>query len=153
MTWPPTLADDSEALQEHKVDPDLPDTPTVTVEAPCCGRRCAADMVVDLRGVPGTVIRPGGRSAPPRDTDWACDGCRGRVVSSDRNPWKKSQLVRALGAPREVVVAKRARERLHDYMASLPAGKGVKPREYLEGEKRAMADRDTVPGTDPPVTS
>lgn len=151
MTWPPTLYDDTDLYQACKVRPDSPDLPTAQVKAPCCGRTCAADMVVDLRDVPGTVCCPGGNHRPSQDVEWACDACRGRIVRSGRNPWTDSQLARALGATPKVQRAKRAREMLTEYRRQLPAGEGVNPREYREGVLRQMEGQDSVPGTDPPV--
>lgn len=99
MSWPATLYDDAEAFAEAVVsaDPEVAG-PTVTVEAPCCGRRCAADMVVDLRSVAGTT------------KDWACDGCRWRMIRTPGNGWSRSRLYRALGAPIKDVKLARAKE-------------------------------------------
>lgn len=149
MSWPPRLCDDPAECANHRKFPDQPDTDTATVVAPCCGRECAADMVVDLRGVPGTTIRPGGGGAE-EDVPFACDACYRRVSRSGRNPWTESQLVRALGAPSEVVAEKRARELL---LNERRKGGPVKPREFLAEKKAELRGRAEVPGTAAPVSA
>lgn len=107
-------------------------------------------MVTDLRGVPGTHIRPGGKHRPLTDVDWACDGCYRRVITEDTNPWSDSQLARALGAPHETVARKRARELLREKMRD---GETVRPKAFLASRVEEFRPRETVPGTDPPDVS
>lgn len=150
MSWPPTLADEPEALREARLHPDSPDLPTATVEAPCCGRRCAADMVTDLRDIPGTVIRPGGQG-PPEDVEWACDGCYRRLTRESTNGWTESSLARALGAPQKTVARKRAREVLRETLRT--NGGPMKARDFLHGRVEEFVQLDQVPGTGPPDVS
>ena len=93
-----TLADDAEVARQYMVHKRQPFRSTSTVRAPCCGRKVAADMVEDWRDVPGTVMRAGGRH-PPADLNWACDGCRDRLVKTPGNGWTRDKLGRARGAP------------------------------------------------------
>lgn len=150
MTWPPTLYDDQELYRAAKVRPDAPDLPTAQVRAPCCGRETAADAVRDLRGVPDTKVRPGGRGGE-RDIAFACDACYRRTIATDRNPWSESQLVRALGAPRTVQLEKRAREELQRVRRESGVESPYKPREVLERTKRTLDTPGAIEGTETPV--
>lgn len=147
MSWPPTLADDGAVAKEHLTDPEKPVSPTAEVFAPCCGRRCAADMVTDLRGLTGTTVRPGGKR-PPEDIQWACDACYRRVSASRRNGWKRSSLARALGAPDAELRQIRAQEMVREKRA---VGDSVNPAGFMQ---RKIADWEVqpspIPGTDPP---
>lgn len=150
MTWPPTLYDETDLFRACKVRPESPDLPTAQVEAPCCGRTTAADAVRDLRGVPGAVCCPGGGGSEPEDLDFACDGCYWRIIASSGNPWTESQMVRALGGPREVQVEKRAEEEMRRVRRE-SAGP-YRPREIREQAKRDLDTPGPIEGTDPPVS-
>jgi hypothetical protein len=45
------------------------------------------------------------------DLDFACDGCRGRLLRDPSNDWTKSKLLTALGAPAAVVAEHLVHER------------------------------------------
>lgn len=87
------------------------------VYAPCCGRRTMADVVLDVRRVPGTVVRAGGVRSPV-DHDWLCDGCRHRLYADPSNDWTPSRLHSAVGAHPDLVRAMYAHE-LADEVAQL----------------------------------
>lgn len=120
MTWPLTLADDSAECRRLLVLPHLhpedePIPRPARVRAPCCGRKTAADTVIDLRGITGTVLRGGNRN-DARDHEWACDGCielllhQGPAGKGSPPEWSRSALARELGAPASVIREYRARE-------------------------------------------
>lgn len=88
---------------------DDPTIPWVEVYAPCCGRRTAADSILDVRAVPGTVVRGGGHQAP-RDHEWLCDGCRQRLYADRGNDWTRSRLYSAVGSDPDHVRFLYARE-------------------------------------------
>jgi hypothetical protein len=105
-----TLAQCPEHLSVHIVHPGACATGrVVVVHAPCCGRRIAADAILDVRGVPGTIVAGGGRLTP-RDHDWLCDSCRQRLYADPSNAWSRSRLYAAVGASPEHVRALHARE-------------------------------------------
>lgn len=124
-----TLADFpaiAEPLRLHRDEPW--DSARVwMVVAPCCGRRTAADTVVDVRDVSGTVVRAGGHQAP-RDHAWLCDGCVHRLFADPHNAWTRSTLLSACGAPPERVREHHARE-LADAaaQADFKAGRSHRP--------------------------
>lgn len=112
--WPTILADQPVLMRQFwahegeeyaQFDPSCAAT---TVFAPCCGRKTAAFTVVSLQGLK-TVIR-GGNHLPPRDHDWACDGCLHLLILDVSNGWTWSKLYRALGAPAEIIRYYRAKE-------------------------------------------
>lgn len=71
-----------------------------------CGRRTNADMLVDLRGLP-----PGlrARAQERAGQEFACDACRSRAIRLRRVT--REEVMRALGAPPEVLERIRARSR------------------------------------------
>jgi len=81
----------------------------VEVIAPCCGRKTAADSILDVRDAPGTVVAGGGH-LPPKDHDWLCDGCRHRLYADPSNDWTRSRLYSAVGSDPEHVRMLHARE-------------------------------------------
>lgn len=111
---PRTLADEPGLTRQYRVHKDAPFDPSCTtteVFAPCCGRRVAADAVLDVRGVPGTVVRGGGHR-PAKDHDWLCDGCRDRMIREAGNPWTAATLMEQCGAPIDAVRSLKLHERL-----------------------------------------
>lgn len=142
---PETLADEMALARQLKVHPDSPDRPSMTVFAPCCGRRVSADMVADLRGIPDTVARPAGRGAP-QDLEFACDGCRWRVERS--GDWTPSRLMRARGYPWATIKQQRAKELAHeeDRSSSGPFRMDLAVQRYMD----ELPDTD-IPGTEPPT--
>jgi hypothetical protein len=108
------------------------------VTAPCCGRRTAADTILDLRAVPGTVVRAGGHGSPV-DHDWLCDGCWNRLVADPRNTWTRSRLMSACGAPPDMVREHYARERAEEMArADCRAGRDHRPEDALEMARAAL---------------
>lgn len=100
---------------------------TTDVVAPCCGRVTAANSVLDVRGVPGTVVRGAGHRRP-KDQDWLCDGCAHRMVLEPDNDWQMSTLLEKAGAVDAVVIHHRSRERARDLeRADHAAGRPHKP--------------------------
>lgn len=91
MSWPTMLADHPELVAEYARHEGVEIRRTTSVLAPCCDRPCAADMVTDVRGVPGI------------DRDWLCDGCRWRFINVEPNGWSHAQFARAVGAPPKAV--------------------------------------------------
>lgn len=153
MSWPPTLFDstDFQAEPERFLAGD-PDTlvPGVSVRAPCCGRVCGADMVVDLRGLAGTRCCPGGQGQE-NDLDFACDGCRWRICRECENGWCESKLQRALGAPSSEVRHTRAQERARERRRELMEGGGEAPPFGAIVDEEVGRLGDGMPeGTDPP---
>jgi hypothetical protein len=151
MSWPRTLADSPDVLTEHLVTPGGEMHPTRRVVAPCCRARVFADQVADLRAVPGTLVRAGGRR-PMADVEWACDGCRTRMIRSPDNDWTHSRIARATGAPAEDIRTLRAIEMVEEESRRTP--------EHFDASaamERALAAlpvgaRD-LPGTEPPGRS
>lgn len=85
-----------------------------SVEAPCCGRRTNADMLVDARGLP--------LAARPRGAPELCDACLDRVLREER--LTEEELHRAHGAPPDVLARARERDtasRARAVAARLPA--------------------------------
>jgi hypothetical protein len=114
------------------------------VVAPCCGRRTAADTVLDVRDVPGTVVRGGGHQ-PAAEHDWLCDACRGRLIADPSNDWTRSALMSACGAPVDMVREHRARELADDRRrADFAAGRDHRP-----GDALTEALRSLPAGVDP----
>lgn len=102
------------------------------VRAPCCGFLRSASEIVDVRDVPGTIVKGGG-VGPAKDHDWLCSGCRGRMIRDKRNSWTTSKLMEARGAPAQHVVDWRAREDLAEgRRAAFARGEAFKPGEYYE---------------------
>ena len=135
MSWPPTLHDaitaGDERLEDHAVFPAAAQGTTYSVTAPCCGRRTAADSVLDTRAVPGTVVRGA-------DQPWLCDACWTRMVR--RGGWRRSDLWGALGAPADVVEEHRIRERMAERIqAARDRGVG-----WIRDEIRTQARRDVT---------
>lgn len=149
MSWGKTLADDLMVLAEYARDLDPSETisesdvrPSMTVRAPCCGRWCGADMVVDCRGIAGI-----GR-------EWLCDACRGRFLARDAR-WTKPKLMRAMGAPPEAVRVERARELAREILrenqrTADTAEERLSSRDALERARARMSDSGMPDGTDPP---
>lgn len=111
-----TLADYPELMFELRVHRDSmavfdPARGTTEVIAPCCGRRCAADCILDVREVPGTIVKGGGHQEP-KDHDWLCDGCRDRMIREPSNDWSTSKLFEAAGADPATVRQIKIRERV-----------------------------------------
>jgi hypothetical protein len=131
LKWPMTLADSPAIMAEYHV-PDTPfDTASGTTEvfAPCCGRRCPADCVLDVRHVPGTVVAAGG-VRPPRDHDWLCDGCRFRLYADPAGGWTRSRLLALCGAPPDAVREFKVQERVEAMArAAFAAGRAHDPKE------------------------
>lgn len=149
-----TIADFPEIAAPLLVYPERPFTATSLVRCPCCGRRVTADSVVDVRAVPGTVIRGGGHRAP-QDHDWLCDGGLHLVYHHQPNGWTRSKLYRALGAPAAVVREHRAREIAHAVrLSDAKAG-----RQHNEGDAYSAAlnslpeGTTALPGTEAPNVS
>lgn len=138
MSWGKTLADDPEAFREClKGDREDP-PPAATVVAPCCGRECGADMIVDCRSIPGI------------DADWLCDGCRGNLLRGP-NPWTRSKLHRARGAPAEAVRTERVRELAEARMEEVQErGESADSREAVEYARSQVTDTGMPAGTEPP---
>lgn len=178
MSWPPTLWDDIAALD---TDPEAqailvdsvavfpggaPIRPSMSVWAPCCGRKTSADAVFDVRALPGTSIRPGG-VRPLQDVEWLCGAaCYGRLVRDPANGWTMAKLARAWGAPVEDVRALRAKEMLEEarqqavetYRAlrgtdpvAAKAALKVKPDEVYAAALAGLPTEFEIPGTEPPV--
>lgn len=141
MTWPPTVADDPDLMAEHAVRDDAEVRPTATVEAPCCGRECAADMVVDVRGVEGI------------DRSFLCDGCRWRFVKVEENGWTRSSFVRALGAPPETVRSHRIKELVAEARRESGPGEAFTPEEARLAAEEELPAGEHPPGTEPPTAS
>lgn len=141
MSWGETLADDPEAFREHlKGDREDP-PPAATVVAPCCGRECGADMVVDCRSIPGVAA------------DWLCDGCRGKLLRGP-NEWTRSKLHRARGAPAEAVRRERVRELAEQRMREVQArGEAADSREALQHARSRVSERGMPDETEPPGVS
>jgi hypothetical protein len=108
--WDFTLADFPEIAVRYLVWPRGGCYRTALVYAPCCGRRTPADTVMDLRAVPNTHVRAAGKR-PLADLDFACDGCVSRLLRDPSNPWTRSALLSAIGAPAAVVADHLIRER------------------------------------------
>lgn len=123
MSWQKTLADYPELMRQYWADGEPREnldgieisktfdaTKSATmVHAPCCGRRTAAFTVIDVRSIPGTIVRAGGwRHA--QDHDWLCDGCRSRMIADKSNDWTLSKLLEEQGAPLVAVHETQARE-------------------------------------------
>lgn len=105
-----TLADDLTVAARYAVHGAPPAAGCLMeVYAPCCGRRTMADAVLDVRRVPGTVVRAAGVRAPA-DHDWLCDGCRHRLYADDLNGWTPSRLHSAVGVHPDLVRAMYAHE-------------------------------------------
>ncbi len=104
-----TLFDDKVVLAQYLVFFEIVPRPTSSVYAPCCGRKTSADVIVDVRQVPTTLVCAGGVRAA-MDHEWLCDGCRTRLVRDRANGWTPSRFARATGEPWEVVRDLRARE-------------------------------------------
>lgn len=148
MSWPKSLADDLMLLAEHARDLDPSETisesdvrPSMTVRAPCCGRVCAADMVTDVRDVPGI------------DRDWMCDGCEWSFLREE-NGWSKSRYVRAIGAPPEDVRVHWVRERVLSSKRRAVELRDNEPFAPEEARQRAIRhlppEGEYPPGTEPP---
>ena len=90
-----------------------PRNPLTFVVAPCCGRHTPADTIVDVRSIPGTIVRGGGYR-PAEDHDWLCDGCLDRMYREPDNDWTLSKMLEARGAPAALVTEHRAREWMLD---------------------------------------
>lgn len=149
MGWPEQkLSDDEDLVREHLADGHEYVGGTSSVEAPCCGRRCAADMVCDVPG-----------------EGWSCDACRARLRRDDSTPWTKPRLMRAMGAPPEEVrleevkrLARRAfvEQKLREAAKSRDPEAGeevpVSRREFVEAVDEGLppASEGYPPGTEPP---
>lgn len=127
---------------EASADGALPGEGGVTrvpsVEAPCCGRRRAADAILDLRHVDGL------------DADWACSGCKDAILRGP-GPWTRSRLLRAVGASDEAVRAAWLRERVRGMEReredrSEPFDSG----QALQAARDELPDSGMPPGSDPP---
>ena len=139
MSWGKTLADDTESLQELLTEPREDPPPSATVEAPCCGRECGADMVVDSRGVPGV-----GRN-------WLCDACRAELLRDPSNEWTKPRLFRAMGAPAAVVRKERVRELVEERRREATERDELfDSREALQVARSEVVDSGMPAGTEPP---
>lgn len=159
MMWPPTLWDEIEALDGSPearaalldtvaVYPGQEVRPTMSVTAPCCGRRTAADTVIDARGVPGSVVRG-------VDLPYLCDACWTRMIRSPDNGWTRSKWWRALGADAETIRQHRAREVAEQAIQrARDAGEGYRRHELVQEALSGLPSgvRD-LPGTErPPIT-
>lgn len=150
MSWPKTLADDEELVRERAQFQSQPGRdriaaeeievrPTTTVEAPCCGRTCAADMVTDVRDVSGI------------DRDWLCDGCRWTFLKVEENGWDRPTFFRALGAPEEAV-----RDAWVQEQVSQAEKRAVEADELFKRHEARAAAEERLPetgmpsGTEPP---
>lgn len=121
--WGKTLAHAPDRMRELRVFQDVPFDPTLSnteVFAPCCGRRCAADCVVDVRDIPGTIVR-GGNRREAQDHDWLCDGCLFLLYADPSSDWTKSMLMEARGAPAALVAEVRTEEVARERIRLLPA--------------------------------
>lgn len=136
-----TLADFPDLMRELRVFEDAPFDPKVRaieVFAPCCGRRCPADCVLDVRNVPGTVVRGGGYQEP-RDHGWLCDGCRDRLFRT--TTWKPSALFGACGAESVTVKSLKVRERVSELeRQAVLAGLPFKPADAERLALRELSD-------------
>jgi hypothetical protein len=91
------LGHDPKEMRKHAAHEEPTEPGCVTfVFAPCCGRLTAADAVLDVRGVRGTVVSGGGHRHPV-DHDWLCDGCQFRLVHDPKNTWTAATLHKAAG--------------------------------------------------------
>lgn len=102
MTWPPTVGDDLELVKELATHPNQPIRETTEIRAPCCDKKMAADMVVDLTEVSEI------------DVDYLCDACRDYVFRDKNNVWTWAKLMQKLDAPWEEVRAERAKEKAQE---------------------------------------
>lgn len=137
-----TLADAPDLMRELRVFKDAPFDPSrraTEVLAPCCDRRCPADCVLDVRGVPGTVVRGGGYQ-DPKDHDWLCDGCRDRLTRT--TAWKPSALFALAGASPVMVKSLKIRERINELeKEAASAGLPFKP---ADAERVALQELTSV---------
>lgn len=107
-----TLASFPDLVRQVLVHEDSdPTCGHIEVYAPCCGRRTAADSILDVRDVPTTIVR-GGNFLPPRDHGWLCDGCRQLLYIDPSNEWTRSRLYSAVGSDPEHVRRLHANELL-----------------------------------------
>lgn len=114
MSWSKTLADEPELMRRFWADAERGKTfdatkSTTMVFAPCCGRRTAADTVIDCRSIQGTIVR-GANVRPAADHDWLCDGCVHILYRDQGNDWTLSKMLIARGAPSALVDEHRLRE-------------------------------------------
>lgn len=149
MTWSKTLADDPDLMFQLRVRRGPGDAfdrarTTTQVVAPCCGRIVAADVLIDCRDIPGTIIDAGGVRAP-EDHKFLCDGCAHRMYRDPKNDWTKSKLLEARGAPAALVHEHRAREHAtalrraddergqeHDPAAALDSARAAIARDHVD---------------------
>ncbi len=122
--------------------------PSMTVRAPCCGRRRSADCVTDVRNVPGTWIRAH-NNGPWTDPDWLCDQCCEYLYMTSVHDWTRSKFARAMGRPHRFVRELRARELL---VETDTEGKSVTEiAAILRSIHEGLPSRGNVPGTERPV--
>ena len=126
----------------------MPFRPSMSVLCPTCGRKTSADAVLDARAITDTIISPLGHSKRV-DADWLCDGGASALVRDKRNGWTESRLLRATGAPRDVVFEVRAKEIAR---ANVLRDGGNMHEEYLKVFAGLPATGD-VPGTEHPGPS
>lgn len=93
---PPTRLDEVRAAGEVRAG----ENPTVTC---ACGRRVAADMLVDVRALPSQA-----RAVLPHTATHACDGCTSRIQRVAG--MSRAEFAQLLGAPADHVAALAARE-------------------------------------------
>ena len=129
---------------------EMPFRPSMSVLCPTCGRKTSADAVLDTRAITDTIVSPLGRSKRARaDADWLCDGCWSALVRDKRNGWTESRLLRAVGAPRDVVLEVRAKEIAR---AKVLRDGGNQHDEYLKAFAE-LPSTGEVPGTQHPGPS
>jgi hypothetical protein len=115
--------------------------PSTEVFAPCCGRRTAADSILDVRDVKGTVVRGGGHQ-PAKDHDWLCDGCRHRLYHDSPGGWTPVKLMTACRARPETIRSLKIHERLAELAREdSNAGRAHEP---VKAHARAVKEIDGV---------
>lgn len=137
MSWPDRkLSDDLERVEEHLASPTTDVKATSTVEAPCCGRRCAADMVCHVPG-----------------EGWACDACRAALRRDPDSGWTRPRLMRAMGAPAAAVRREHVRKLARDrYVAAKRRSETVTRAELFRAVESEVPKGEYPPETEPPAT-
>lgn len=136
MAWPDRkFSDDLGRVENHLAYPTTDVKATSTVEAPCCGRECAADMVCEVPG-----------------EGWCCDACRSELRRDSDTEWDRPTIMRAMGASavevRREYVKMRARTR---YINAKRRNETVRRREILQTVDDEVPRDQYPPDTQPPL--
>lgn len=125
MGWPDQTWADEQGLP-----------PTRNTEAPCCGRKVAADMI---------ALVPG--------EGWLCDGCRASLRRDPDTDWTKAKIMRAIGAPpravRKAYIRQKLRERVTDRKRN---GESVNRKAIADQLDNEIATDGYPPDTEPPTS-